>query len=630
MRTRWLLLAGLFASASTACGSSAGPAATKPVASLAGSTSAQASFRRLQTAWENQGERPRLEEQLQTHLRRFPQDPTSARVSIYLSLLWLEAGDLSRAQRLLDGLSMLPPGSAKDFAEVARARTDRLRGAPESALERLQPLLGKIIDPQEREVFLEEMALTAIASRLDYEVLAYMDAWLRGVSEDDKERVRERITLVLQQVSRPVLEATYRSIRGAPNRSGYSRDMQRLVGDRLGQIAVQENDAALARFLLDPAAGPTTDTEGLGALATSRRGLRTVYGRKVGLLVSSESTSARDRAADVARGVAFGIEQAQSATAPVRLVTRNDGDDAAHAEAALEEMVGEGVSVVVAGLDDASAARAQRWCEANDVPLILLHRTPTTLGRSSFSMGEDEVKQLQLLSAALRGAARPHIALLTDGQGDESLIQQRALEANGLQLGVVVPCDSRQPRAGESHFLWRLALDPAKHSWVIAATGNCARDLVDDLMRARVAGDLFLSLDAASIDSTFARSAAAAKLRFVSLRAGVMPVLDVDAKVKDMPLYVERYRERPSWWTALGRDAGFLAAKAVTPLPEGGVTDNRGVDQRRAVVVAGLLATEAPLWSTNFSGFLRAQQMRRELGVVSWFTKGKPNPLHTE
>ncbi len=620
MRTRWAFLACLLS-----CGTPAGPTAPKPAASLAASTAAQASFRRLQTAWESQAERPRLEEPLQAHLRRFPQDPTSARVSIYLALLWLEAGDLSRAQRLLDGLSTLPMGSARDFAEVARARTDRLRGAPDSALERLLPLLGKIIDPQEREVFLEEMALTAIASHLDYEVLAYMDAWLRGVSEDDKERVRERIADVLRQVARPVLEATYRSMRGTANRSGYSRDMQRLVGERLGQIAVQENDAALARFLLDPAGGPTADTEGLGALATSRRGLRTVFGRKVGLLVTSETAAARDRAADVARGVAFGIEQAQSASAPVRLVTRNDGNAAGHAEAALEEMVGEGVSVVIAGLDRASAKRAQRWCEANDVPLILLHRTSRLAG-SSFSMGEDEVKELKLLSSVVRSAARPHVALLTDGQQDESKAQQAALEANGLELGVVVPCDSQQPRAGESHFLWRLASDPGRYGWVVAATGNCARDLVDDLVRAKSSGDLFLSLDAASIDSTFARSATAAKLRFVSLRAGIMPVLEVDSKTKDVPVYVERYRERPSWWTALGRDAGYLAARAVTPLPEGGVTDNRGVDQRRAVVVAGLLATEATLWSTEVRGFARAQQMERSLGVVEWAPSRKAPP----
>jgi hypothetical protein len=58
--------------------------------------------------------------------------------------------------------------------------------------------------------------------------------------------------------------------------SGYTTDTQRLVAARLARIAVESNDAALARWLLDVSGTSATQTGGdagleLGELASSRR-----------------------------------------------------------------------------------------------------------------------------------------------------------------------------------------------------------------------------------------------------------------------------------------------------------------------------------------------------------------------
>ena len=88
--------------------------------------------------------------------------------------------------------------------------------------------------------------------------------------------------------------------------------IERLVGERLGQIAVERGDAALARWLLDTNEGePLLGEDALGTLgqlATSRRGIGTVAGRTVGLVLPTSSVALRDEVADVLRGVLWALD----------------------------------------------------------------------------------------------------------------------------------------------------------------------------------------------------------------------------------------------------------------------------------------------------------------------------------
>ena len=56
----------------------------------------------------------------------------------------------------------------------------------------------------------------------------------------------------------------------------------------------------------------------------------------------------------------------------VRLVTRDDAGSADRTEVSLDELAGEGASVVVAGLDVQTAARALRWGENHGVAVVAL------------------------------------------------------------------------------------------------------------------------------------------------------------------------------------------------------------------------------------------------------------------
>jgi hypothetical protein len=75
---------------------------------------------------------------------------------------------------------------------------------------------------------------------------------------------------------------------------------------------------------------------------------------------------------------------------------------------------------------------------------------------------------------------------------------------------------------------------------------------------------------------------------------------------------------RPSWWTALGHDAGALAKAALAPLPSDTTVDKAAIAKRRALVESGLLATRIHLWTTEEQGISAARVLDRSLRLVTW------------
>src|SRR3954471_16681391 len=128
----------------------------RPVASLATSPEAGVAFARIRDQWHDR--RPDRET-LDNFVKRFPDDGATPLVKVYLAIVLMESGKILDADSLLTQVGDLPPGATKDLATVARARSLRLHGAPQSSLESLRPLVGKIVDDEDREIFLEELAL---------------------------------------------------------------------------------------------------------------------------------------------------------------------------------------------------------------------------------------------------------------------------------------------------------------------------------------------------------------------------------------------------------------------------------------------------------------------------------------
>jgi len=625
-----VLAVGLALGASVACSRSARQ--PKPIATLSTSPDGAAAFAALRGKWDL---RKMDSASALDFLRRFPNDGSVPLAKVYLAFALIQEGHLLEADGILTTLDELKEGATRDLATVARARSLRFHGAPQSALDILRPLVGKVVDDADREVFLEELALTTIAAHDDYEALAYLDAWLRGVGEDDRDRVRAKIAQILETLPRTVLEQTYRTMRSRGIASGYTADTQKLVAARLSRIAVETNDAALARWLLDVSGTSAVATGGdagveLGELASSRRGLSVVSGKSVGLLLPTRTSELRDEAADVVRGVSWALDlprRAGAADGGVRLVTREDGNDDGGTRAAMDELAGEGAAVILAGYDRISADRASAWSEQSGVPVLLLAapnaaRMPKS---TAFVIGERTEREVAMLGDALVRHNVKTAAFVIDTSEDEAA--GRAAEAGGLVLLPPTRCNIPLSEAGKPRFPVDAWFASGAQGWLVSGPAQCARDVLRDvkgLLAKKPPADHADRVIAVTLEAGVTPSDVPKGIVVLSASAGLVPILATrpeEAHEEDVRTFIDRFGVRPSYWTALGRDAGALANAALAPLPPDATSDPKAVTQRRAIVQAGLLGARLRLWTTDDKGIGSDRVLPRALRLVTWKAK---------
>jgi hypothetical protein len=431
-----------------------------------------------------------------------------------------------------------------------------------------------------------------------------------------------------------VLEQTYRTMRARGLASGYTADTQKLVAARLARIAVETNDAALARWLLDVSGTSAAQAGGdagleLGELAASRRGLSAVAGKTVGVLLPTRDRDLRDEAADVVRGVSWALDLPRRAGVSdgVRLITREDGVDEAGTRAAMEELAGEGAAVILAGFDRASADRASAWSEQNGVPVLLLAApSPSKIPKTSgYVLGERIERELAMLAEALFRHNVKTAALVVDDADDESAASTAEARA-GIVFLPPTRCDVPLAEAGKPRFPVASWLASGAQGWIVSGPSSCARDVLRDLRRVletRRGPTLWFGL---TLESGVPPSEIPRGVVLSSASAGLVPILasrPEDAREEDVKGFMERFGIRPSYWTALGRDAGMLARAALAPLPPDSTSDPKNVTQRRAIVQAGLAAARVRLWTTDDQGFGKDRVLPRALRIATWQAQAK-------
>ena len=105
----------------------------------------------------------------------------------------------------------------------------------------------------------EEVSLSdALDANRAYEAIGvstFMDAWLRGASEEGRDAVHAKVAKVLKEIldHEQSLMGSLRGMRATGGSRGYGQEIQRLVAQRLADIAIERGDPTLARWLLDPA-----------------------------------------------------------------------------------------------------------------------------------------------------------------------------------------------------------------------------------------------------------------------------------------------------------------------------------------------------------------------------------------
>jgi hypothetical protein len=581
------------------------------------------------------GERLRLRQAAVDFIGAYPSDGVAVVVRLYFVLSLMDTpADWGEAERRLGEVATPPFGSARDLYVIASAKLLRYRHQPEAAVELLRPIIGKVLDTRARAVLEEELTFDALEARAPYEAIAYMDAWLRSATEDERDGVRAKVAVALGAVPEAALRGALQAMRAGEQRDarGYGVDIQRLLAERLGQIAVDRGDAVLARWLLDPESASSLLADevagALGRLATSRRGIGNVVGQTIGLVLPTNSVELRDEASDVLRGVLWAIgagRQDADKVGGVRLVTRDDGGVQSRFMASMEEVTGEGASVIIAALDADTARAAVDWAATSAMNVILLALPGRAsagrgaMGSTTFSVGEDWSDEVAVLEHGLEpgakgGAsegARGPVALLADSEDVPGLL---AAAGAGSLLQAPVSCDAASPIAGESPFpiaAWNKA---GIDRWIVAGAPDCAAALFRGLRGRPRRGSVALSLEASET-----RGRPPPGLHVVSAAAGIVPpeaVDQADPRVADARAMVEQTGAPAGWWAALGHDAAVLARAALARLPADATSEAGAIAHRRAIVRQGLVDARAMLWSSEHEGFGETQTLARTIRLI--------------
>lgn len=613
----------LFAIGGAACGGgSRGP---KPSPTLASTPEAAMEFHQIHQGWGNiDTARSELRLRIERFVRRFPDDGLTPLVRVYLAFLLMDEGDFAAADNQLAVLNALPYGATRDFALVAQARALRQKNRAEEAFELLQPLAGKIVDPDARDRFQEEIALDAFEAHHDYEAIAYMDTWLRYADEDEKDVARAKVPVALSKMRPEVLEGTLRSMRLNTRPAGYGSEIQRLIATRLAAVAVEKGDTRLAQWLVDPDAGATI--LGLDAgllvseLATRHHGVSAVSGRTIGLVLPTGSPAMRDAAADVARGVAWALNLPRNNPAAgdgTRLITRDRGGIDDPVEPILEDLAGDGAAIIIAGFDPTRVDAAMRWSERTAVPVVILSEPPTPRpAHFAFVLGESNTNVLNALAEALVARRENKVAVISDRDTIREVASSFGAR-KGLTLFEPVSCDVDAMRPGESRFPLAAWEKAGFRTWLISGPESCAQEALHEIGQLR-GGLIALTLEAAG---AVERGLSA---RVLTASAGVIPVLlppkgtDAGADKIDPGVrsFMGSFGATPTWRTALGRDAGILARAAVLNLPLDDALAPAEVTRRRELVRREFAAAKQHLWTSEAEGVDASNTLRRTLKII--------------
>jgi hypothetical protein len=605
-----------------------------PVSEVSG----QAGFSEYEEQWARGERLDVLRRDLVAWIARHPRDPASLRASAYVSVLCALEGDFACAR--LHGLRVKAAsarGASRDLVSLSEARVVRMSGSPEAALELLRPLAGKWVDQAAAAIFLEELAQAALSSHVEFEALGYLDAWLEASKGDDFEKVKARVLSLIRGLPRTVLEPSYAVMKQRGKDSGYGLELRRLCAERLAEIAIETSDSNMARGLLEGAnIGIARElAKALEELAVSTKGFRVVRGKTVGLLLPVSTSALRDESAEVLRGVSFALGLSGLGRV-TRLVTRDSPAEADRMEVALEELAGEGASLIIGGLEPVAASRLLAWGAASQMSVIALaapSSTPSGTRNAArpargaiLGLGaEDEARFIQNsiangLAAKAEGVrfpARWNLVFSDVARGNQGVAWFPS--GAGLQFARATDCSAPDVSAGNLRFrpaaFERAGAGSGASGWIVMGQRECMRDLAFDAARTPQAGTLLASLEA----GLPAEDVRLAGLTVLSVQAGLLPFLATSASDlpdEDVRRYAGDYASIPTYWAALGHDAGALAEKALAPLPDDEATTDTWIFQRRATVEAGLVHAKVRFWTSEANSLSDKRQLERKLSLV--------------
>ncbi|WP_437547086.1 hypothetical protein WME97_44275 [Sorangium sp. So ce367] len=635
------LLALAAATAGAGCGAQEGGAPVSPA--LAGSPAAQAELRPLLSRFANgaHAERIALEPELLAFRGRHASDDLARVATVHLAWIALERGDLPRAEALAGEVEAAGRSAVGDLARVIRGAALRRAGKPRPAFGVLRPLVSKMIDAYVRALLNEEVTAAAMEAGAWTQAIELMSVWLREADDDRRAAVRAQIGAQLREVPIDHLVQALRAGRATGEVVSPEVDLRSLVAERLAIVARERRDVALAKELLDRAdAALGTQRDAIFELAAGAGAAR-VEPPTVGLLLSTRTAASRRRGVEIAAGVAHGLGLLRPGS-DARLVSRDDGGEGSVDEA-LNSLTAEGAAVLIAGSDREQATEAAKFARTHAIPVLLVHPPePAALdGAFVFVVGEEPARSIEVLAAALAERGAKPVALVggdvdvrkdaapapagaagaapagatgatpagAAGAAPAGAAGAAPLAEHGIALAL--PCDGT--------FDARALRPPAIRGMVLAGDARCA----DQALRAAPRSvTIALAFETAIAPPPGSLVATAGLFPLLGAPSGAQPppgagdpgAAPASGAAAALAAWLATHPSPPSFWAALGRDAGVLAWAGVQRLPKTGTEDPAEVKARRLAAASAMSTATAELWTTAASGFGGRRVLPRVIG----------------
>lgn len=573
-------LVGALALSATGCG---GPRVV-PNADLSESLAAQTAMTKIRERWEtlDYAGLLTLEPALSTHLKTYEADPSARAARAMLALVTLEKGEPARAAALARELESGPEGSSRDAGSVVRFALERRAGRVDEALKQLVPLFNKIIDPPTRYLLNAELVRAAIAAKRSDLAATFLRAYLTQSSPALRPGAERETADLVREVSGDALLALLVEETQLDQPDRWFLD---LMVKRMTKIVLEKQDPKMARTLLSAAAAMLREDADAVARVAARGADVRLERNTVGLVMPLRSDDHRRRGVEVAAGLAFALGIPGSKT---KLLVRDDQGDVSALDDTLALLNADGAAVIVAGYDAREADLALSYAERTNVPLVLL-RAPSRPVKPEgpvFVLGESP--------------GDVHTALVRS-------LQQKGGRRIALLLG--------DPAATSKD------IDPA-----VVAVQPCGASL--DFMRSASADSVVLDGDPACSKTALAALDGKTTVAFgfdarvpdrdggAFASAGQFPVTSRTGD-NGLAAYRKIGRGDPSWWAALGHDAGVLVEDAIIGLPTEEDAAALASALRKRIVADGIAKAERPLWTTDAKGFEGGRVMPRKIGVTS-------------
>jgi hypothetical protein len=546
---------------------------------LSETPSAQQDFRTILTRWFEQDEasRPLLRPSLERFLAQHPRDPRGEDVKVLLAWVSIVEGDHAAAERLIAAASASRSPSVRDLAEMASARLLLARQQPQAALFRLTRLESKLVDPAERLLCSELRLEAALESRRYAEALLALVSYLGAAPAELGDRARARAEATVKGLPASALEASLSSLDVKARRATLTPPdvwLRRVVRERLIRVAVQNQDARLARRLLDshPGLARRSDLSAeLLQLAASAGAAGQPVGGFVGLALELGDADAERRSASVARGLSEALSASLPGVESLPIVVKASA--ASDVPGVLSQLADAGALALVAGVSDTSAELSAGWAKTAKAPVLVVVDTPElVLSELSFVLGTSEMDQLDAIRKEL----------------------ERRSVVNWVRVGSGgVDCLRPAERAGQPRFPVGQWQSEAVSAVAVLGPRSCVLELFQEARGQRPAPLLAIGLEGAEALSSVGG-------RRFSLGSGSFPT---SSPGPDVPV---------DFYQALGRDAGALVHGAWTALggPRG---EDAAVVQRR--LPEALARLEVELETTEAKGFAGKRRLPRALSV---------------